>query len=117
MLNGELYDAGDPQLVRERQTANELTHRYNETSPSEDEQRAELFGSVGENTHVEPPFRCDYGTQIHVGDDFYANFDCVILDVCRVGRCRDRGRAIQRRRPGEPRDGRRGTVVNESSSE
>lgn len=88
MLNGELYDADDPELVEERERARELTRRYNETTPSESERRrdllGELFGSVSEEIHVEPPFRCDYGYNIHVGDNFYANFDCVVLDVCRV---------------------------------
>jgi len=56
--------------------------------PSEKERRRELlaalFGSVGEPVHVEPPFRCDYGSNVHVGDGFFANFDCVVLDVCPV---------------------------------
>jgi len=55
---------------------------------SEKERRRELlaalFGSVGEAVHVEPPFRCDYGYNVHVGDGFFANFDCVVLDVCPV---------------------------------
>ncbi len=44
----------------------------------------ELFGSSGAGLYVEPPFRCDYRSNIHVGDRFYANFDCLILDVCEV---------------------------------
>ncbi|SEQ00193.1 sugar O-acetyltransferase [Natrinema salaciae] len=86
MLNGELYDADDPELVAERERARDLTRRYNRTN-EQTERRAlleELLGSCGEECEIEPPFRCDYGYNIHVGENFYANFDCVILDVCRV---------------------------------
>ena len=88
MLNGELYDADDPELVAERKRARELTRRYNHTTADDHTERQELleelFGSLGDECAVEPPFRCDYGYNIHVGENFYANFDCVILDVCRV---------------------------------
>lgn len=88
MLNGELYDAEDPELVAERRRARELTRRYNETRAGDHGQRQqlldELLGSHGDECRIEPPFRCDYGDNIHVGENFYANFDCVILDVCRV---------------------------------
>lgn len=88
MLAGERYDPSDPDLVARRERANELTRQYNETDPGDDAARRDLlrdlFGSVGTDPHVEPPFRCDYGENIHVGDGFYANFDCVVLDVCRV---------------------------------
>ncbi len=88
MLNGELYDATAPALVAERTRARELTREYNRTAPDDDGKRRdlleELLGSIGDECHVEPPFRCDYGSNVHVGANFYANFDCVILDVCRV---------------------------------
>jgi maltose O-acetyltransferase len=88
MLRGDLYDASDPELVAERKSARELARRYNETTEAEGDRRrellSELFGSIGGNAVVETPFRCDYGYNVHVGDDFYANFDCVVLDVCRV---------------------------------
>ncbi|SEB08816.1 maltose O-acetyltransferase [Thalassobacillus cyri] len=44
----------------------------------------ELFGSTGEEFGIEPPFYCDYGYNIHVGEEFFANFDCVFLDVCKI---------------------------------
>lgn len=44
----------------------------------------ELFGSTGDHITIKPPFRCDYGRYIHAGDNFYANFDCIIIDVCEV---------------------------------
>lgn len=88
MLDGELYDADDPELLAERHQAHELTRRYNRTAADDQTERQELleelFGSLGDECVVEPPFRCDYGYNIHVGENFYANFDCVILDVCRV---------------------------------
>jgi maltose O-acetyltransferase len=88
MLRGEFYDASDPQLVAERARARELTREYNRTTGNDPDRRErileELFGSVKGDLFVEPPFRCDYGSNVHVGEDFYANFDCVILDVCRV---------------------------------
>jgi maltose O-acetyltransferase len=88
MLSGELYFASDPQLVKERENARRLTKLFNQTSETDYERRTELlkelFGSTGKNIFVEPPFRCDYGYNIHVGENFFANFDCVILDVCEV---------------------------------
>lgn len=85
MLNGELYDAGDSELVAEREHARELLGEYNATTGADADRRAELleelFGSVRGEPHVEPPVRCDYGYNVHVGGNFYANFDCVFLDV------------------------------------
>ncbi|MFC0522976.1 maltose acetyltransferase domain-containing protein [Pontibacillus salicampi] len=88
MLNGELYRADDPILVMERIQARELTRKFNNATETEGGQRIhllkQLFGTSGEKLWVEPSFRCDYGYNIHVGEGFFANFDCVILDVCSV---------------------------------
>ena len=88
MLAGELYLAGDAELTELRQRARRLTRLYNSTTEDEGERRTkilgELFGSMGKNIYIEPTFRCDYGGNISVGDNFYANFDCIILDVCKV---------------------------------
>ncbi|MCT8139932.1 acetyltransferase [Anaerobacillus sp. CMMVII] len=88
MLNGELYQAGDPELVRDRVNARRLTRLYNDSIETDDQKRTELlkelFGSTGENLFIEPAFRCDYGYNIHVGENFFANFDCVFLDVCDI---------------------------------
>ncbi|MGB2991079.1 MAG: sugar O-acetyltransferase, partial [Paenisporosarcina sp.] len=88
MLNGELYNAADPKLLKERLNARRLTRLYNETLESDDIKRAELvkelLGSSQKNLYIEPTFRCDYGYNIHVGENFYANFDCVFLDVCDI---------------------------------
>lgn len=88
MLQGEFYNPGDPELVNERLNARRLTRLYNQTLETEGNQRTgllkELFGSTGKNLFIEPAFRCDYGYNIHVGENFYANFDCVFLDVCEI---------------------------------
>ncbi|MEI2663088.1 sugar O-acetyltransferase [Rossellomorea sp. LJF3] len=88
MLHGELYEPWDPQLVEERKKARYLTRILNSTTEEEGEKRVatlkQLFGSTGETVYLEPNFRCDYGYNIHVGNNFFANFDCVILDVCKV---------------------------------
>lgn len=88
MLDGELYNAADPELVKERENARRLTRQYNLSTETEYENRTmilkELFGSTDEQFFIEPAFRCDYGYNIHIGENFYANFDCVILDVCEV---------------------------------
>lgn len=88
MLAGELYIAADPQLVQERLNARRLTRLYNQTLETEENRRTELLkellGSTGKNIYIEPTFRCDYGYNIHVGENFYANFDCVFLDVCEI---------------------------------
>lgn len=88
MLAGKLYRADDPQLVAERTQARKWTRLYNATLEIEDEKRVELinrlFGSTATDFFIEPTFRCDYGYNIHIGDNFYANFDCVFLDVCEI---------------------------------
>jgi maltose O-acetyltransferase len=88
MLAGELYLASDPELVALRRRARRLTRFFNTTTEEETDLRAsliaELFGSVGAGSEIEPPFRCDYGFNIHAGRRLYINFGCVILDVCEV---------------------------------
>jgi maltose O-acetyltransferase len=88
MLAGELYDASAPELVADREAARALTRWYNDTGADQQERRTtllgELFGTVGADVTVEPPIRCDYGYNVHVDDGFYANFGCVLLDVCRI---------------------------------
>ena len=88
MLQGELYDPTDQVLMIEKQTARRLARFYNQTGEKEEKIRTELLkgllGRAGERLFIEPPFRCDYGYNIHLGENFYANFDCVILDVCPV---------------------------------
>ncbi len=84
MLAGELYRSTDPELVAQRHKARRLTRLYNSTTEQETGRRSqiliELFASVGSTIEIEPPFYCDYGSNIYVGDGFYINFGCVILD-------------------------------------
>lgn len=88
MMNGELYNAADPELGRERINARRLTRLFNESLETDDKKRTdllkELLGSTGESLFIEPTFRCDYGYNIHVGENFYANYNCVFLDVCEI---------------------------------
>lgn len=88
MIQGEMYIPADPVLVDEREQARILTRKFNDTPEVQLKERSEimkeLFGTTGDNIHLESSFRCDYGYNIHVGENFYANFDCTILDVCPV---------------------------------
>jgi len=88
MLAGELYNPEDTELVEARRNARRLTRLYNETTEIESNIREkmlkELFGSTGDNLFVEPTFRCDYGSNIFIGENFFANFDCVMLDICEI---------------------------------
>ena len=87
MIAGELYHSADEALSRDRLRARRLIHRYNHSLAEEHTLRqqilADLFGQVTE-AYIEPTFRCDYGYNIEIGENFYANFDCIILDVCDV---------------------------------
>ena len=56
----------------------------------------ELFGAGGESVWMQPPFYCDYGSNIHLGERVFFNFNCVVLDVCRCGR------GLHPVRPGRP---------------
>jgi maltose O-acetyltransferase len=88
MLAGELYDASDPELVRRRQRARDLCQALNASGKSEQALRRklleQLLGSGGDSASVEPPFYCDYGSNLHLGAKVYFNFNCVVLDVCEV---------------------------------
>ena len=88
MQNGEMYNPADTELVKGRENARRLTRFFNQTLETEVEKRTELlkelFGTTGDNIYIEPTLRCDYGYNLHVGENFYANFDCVFLDVCEI---------------------------------
>jgi maltose O-acetyltransferase len=88
MVAGESYDPTAPELVDARRAARQLTSLYNDTGPHEADRRRllleELLGSGGETAWIEPPFHCDYGWNVHVGEEFYANFGCVFLDICEI---------------------------------
>jgi maltose O-acetyltransferase len=87
MLAGELYNAQDPQLLAERQRAQQLFQELNAT-PADQPARArllrELLPHAGTELGLTSPFYCDYGTNITLGDQVYFNFNCTILDVAAV---------------------------------
>jgi maltose O-acetyltransferase len=89
MLAGEVYDATDPELLRELAETRERIYDYNALRPSEtEEMRAilkEMLGGIGDDEIIiNQPFRCDYGRQISVGKRFFANFNFTVLDEARV---------------------------------
>lgn len=88
MLAGAPYDALDPELVAGRERARDLCQALNVTREGEAEARRailrDLFGRGGDTVRMQPPFFCDYGTNIELGEQVYFNFNCVVLDVCSV---------------------------------
>ncbi len=88
MLAGELYDPFDPELVAARERARDLCKLLNGTREGEQQERRRvltaLFGSGGPTVWMQPPFYCDYGSNIYLGERVFFNFNCVVLDVCSV---------------------------------
>jgi maltose O-acetyltransferase len=88
MLAGAPYDPLDLDLVAGRERARDLCQALNATREREaDTRRAilrTLFGRGGDTVWMQPPFFCDYGTNIELGERVFFNFNCVVLDVCRV---------------------------------
>ena len=88
MLSGELYHASGEELSGERLKARILVDEYNDIHPENLKRKKELLkqliGKTGESFAIESPFRCDYGYNIKVGENFYANFNLVILDCASV---------------------------------
>ena len=88
MLAGELYDPFDAELVPARERARDLCRELNATRERDQELRRsilqQLFGRGGESVWMQPPFFCDYGSNILLGERVFFNFNCIVLDVCRV---------------------------------
>ncbi len=88
MLTGQLYNGSDPELVKERRKARLLFQKINNMTDDEEEERNKLFydliGKAGKGLFIEPPFYCDYGSNISVGNKVFMNFNCCILDVMEV---------------------------------
>ena len=88
MLAGELYDPLDPELVAGRERARDLCQALNATREGEQDARRrildELFAAGGDTVWMQPPFFCDYGTNIFLGQRVFFNFNCVVLDVCPI---------------------------------
>ena len=83
-----LYDPMEPELVAARRRARDVLARYNATAEEEQDERAallrELLARVGRYAWIEPPFFCDYGSNTSVGERFYANTGCIVLDSAPV---------------------------------
>ena len=87
--NGELYDANyDKELLKEMEKTKELCYEYNNLRSTEIEKKDEvikkILGKTGKNIRIEPNFYCDYGYNIFVGENFYMNHNCIILDAGKV---------------------------------
>jgi len=88
MLSGEHYDPLDPQLSAERRRARLIFKALNDTRDDQQDERArlikELIPAAGRDIWIEPPFYCDYGSNITLSDRVFFNFNCVVLDVAPV---------------------------------
>jgi acetyltransferase-like isoleucine patch superfamily enzyme len=88
MLDGQSYFANDPVLLKERETASEKLFELQRIPPSQKDKRTallkELLGKTGESLVIEKGFHCDYGYNIELGENFYANVNCTILDCAKV---------------------------------
>lgn len=88
MLAGELYNPFVPELIQARDWARDLCQDLNATRERDRGVRRtiqmELFGAGGDTVYIQPPFFCDYGSNIYLGTNVFFNFNCIVLDVCRV---------------------------------
>ena len=89
MLAGEIYNANyDAELIAERLACKEICYDYNQLRPTMEVERKkiiqQLFFKTGENFLIEPIFYCDYGYNIEIGENFYANHHMTILDEAKV---------------------------------
>ena len=88
MLAGELYDPLDTELVGARERARDLCQTLNATREADQDERRrilrQLFGVGGDTVWMQPPFFCDYGSNIELGERVFFNFNCIVLDVCPV---------------------------------
>jgi maltose O-acetyltransferase len=110
MLAGELYFASDPELQADQASARAWMVRYNAALGASDSDRhsllVERFAAVGKDVVIRPPFHCDYGYNIRLGDGAFLNFNCIILDVTAVtiGAGTQIGPAVQIYAADHPRD-------------
>jgi maltose O-acetyltransferase len=110
MLAGDLYHASGPELVADAARAHRLMHAYNATGIDDEPRRRELLGELlgrmGERVVLRPPFFCDYGYNIRLGDGVFMNFGCVLLDVVaiEIGDFTQFGPSVQILTADHPRD-------------
>ena len=108
MLTGELYRASDPELVQERQRCRSVLQAFN-AHQDEDQRVAllrQLVGRIGSGAFIQPPFACDYGYNLSIGDNVFVNFNTVILDCATVtiGEGTQMGPGVQLLAADHPRD-------------
>lgn len=88
MLSGKYYQANDQELTLERLYIQKRMFQYNKTKPKQFTKRKKLlskmFGKIGDNACIMPPLYCDYGKNTYIGNNFYANYDCIFLDVNKI---------------------------------
>ena len=88
MLAGELYNVLDLELVQERERARDLCQLLNSSREIDRELRRQLllniFGKGSDTVWLQPPFFCDYGSNIELGERVFFNFNCTVLDVCKI---------------------------------
>lgn len=86
MIAGELYFANDPELVADRMFARSQSQIINQAESAElrSQLLKETFGRTGKKIYMEPVINFDYGYNIFVGENFYANFNCTFLDVSTI---------------------------------
>ncbi len=110
MIAGELYDPLDAELVAGRARARDLCQELNATREADTDRRrrilADLFAGGGDSVWLQPPFFCDYGSNIELGERVFFNFNCIVLDVCpvRIGSFSLFGPAVQIYTPMHPFD-------------
>lgn len=89
MLAGILYDANnDKNLLKERMLCKDICFEYNNVKPSDTKTQEllikKLLGKTKDKFSILAPFWCDYGYNIEIGENFFANHNCVILDCAKV---------------------------------
>ncbi|KAA3448035.1 maltose acetyltransferase [Mesorhizobium sp. SARCC-RB16n] len=88
MLAGESYDVLDPYLVSQRSKVRDLCQSLNSSKAEDEHLRRnicrDIFAKGGDTVYIQPPFFCDYGSNIELGAQVFFNFNCIVLDACRV---------------------------------
>jgi maltose O-acetyltransferase len=108
MIAGERYDPFAADLVASRERARDLCQTLNATREGQHDERRrilhDLFGRGGDSVWMQPPFFCDYGWNIELGERVFFNFNCIVLDVCpvRIGSYSLFGPAVQIYTPMHP---------------
>lgn len=88
MVNSILYNANNEESIKQNEYKKEILKKFNDEDNVDTIAKQallkKLFHYIGKNSFINYPFRCDYGCNISVGDNFYANYDCIFLDVNKI---------------------------------